>query len=34
VAEFVIKIIVSGFYWGGEKTYLKDPWNVLDFMIV
>lgn len=22
-----------GFYWG-ERTYLKDPWNVLDFVIV
>lgn len=22
-----------GFYWG-EKTYLKDPWNILDFIIV
>ena len=26
-------MIVSGFYWG-EKTYLKDPWNILDFIIV
>ena len=34
VAEFVIKIIVSGFYWGGDRTYLKDAWNILDFMIV
>jgi hypothetical protein len=34
VAEFVIKIIVCGFYWGGEKTYLKDAWNILDFIIV
>ena len=33
VAEFVIKVIVMGFYWG-EKTYLKDPWNILDFIIV
>ena len=34
VAEFVVKIIVSGFYWGGDRTYLKDAWNILDFMIV
>lgn len=34
IAEFVIKIIVSGFYWGGDRTYLKDAWNILDFMIV
>ena len=33
VAEFVIKVVVMGFYWG-EKTYLKDPWNILDFIIV
>lgn len=34
MGEFVIKIIVSGFYWGGDKTYLKDAWNILDFIIV
>jgi len=34
VAEFVMKIIVSGFYWGNERTYLKDAWNILDFIIV
>lgn len=33
VAEFVIKVIVMGYYWG-EKTYLRDPWNILDFIIV
>ena len=33
VAEFVIKVVVMGFY-AGEKTYLKDPWNILDFIIV
>jgi hypothetical protein len=33
VVEFVTKTIVMGFYWG-EKTYLKDPWNILDFIIV
>ena len=33
VAECVIKVIVMGFYQG-QKTYLKDPWNILDFMIV
>jgi len=33
VVEFVIKVIVMGFYCG-EKTYLKDPWNILDFIIV
>jgi len=31
--ECVLKVIVMGFYWG-ENTYLKDNWNVLDFIIV
>ena len=31
--EFSIKVIVMGFYWG-ERTYLRDPWNILDFGIV
>ena len=33
VLEFAIKVIVMGFYWG-ERTYMKDPWNILDFVIV
>lgn len=33
VGEFVIKIVVMGFYWG-DRTYLRDPWNILDFVIV
>lgn len=33
MVEFVIRVIVMGFYWG-EKTYLRDPWNILDFIIV
>lgn len=33
VAEFLIKIIVYGFCIG-PKTYLKDPFNQLDFIIV
>lgn len=33
VFECVIKIIVLGFFIG-EKTYLKDSWNILDFTIV
>jgi len=31
--ECVVKIIVLGFYMG-NKTYLKDTWNILDFTIV
>ena len=33
VVEFLIKVIVMGFYWG-ERTYLTDSWNILDFVIV
>jgi hypothetical protein len=33
VIEMVLKIIVMGFYWG-PRTYLKDNWNILDFIIV
>ena len=33
IIEMVVKIIVMGFYFG-EKTYLKDGWNRLDFFIV
>lgn len=33
VGEAVIKIISMGFIIG-ENTYLKDSWNILDFVIV
>mmetsp|Transcript_19618 Transcript_19618/g.30232 ORF Transcript_19618/g.30232 Transcript_19618/m.30232 type:complete len:229 (+) Transcript_19618:3065-3751(+) len=33
VVECALKIVVLGFYFG-EKTFLKDPWNILDFIIV
>ena len=33
IIECVVKIIVMGFYFG-EMTYLRDSWNVLDFIIV
>uniref|UniRef100_A0A7S1U343 Ion transport domain-containing protein n=1 Tax=Phaeomonas parva TaxID=124430 RepID=A0A7S1U343_9STRA len=32
--EFLIKIIAFGFAWGNDNVYLKDPWNVLDFITV
>lgn len=31
--ELVFKVIVMGLYWT-DRSYLKDPWNVLDFVIV
>ena len=33
ICECVFKVIVLGFTIG-EKTYLKDNWNILDFIIV
>jgi voltage-dependent calcium channel L type alpha-1D len=33
VGEALIKIISMGFIIG-ENTYLKDSWNILDFIIV
>jgi hypothetical protein len=33
IIECVVKVIVHGFYWV-PKAYIKDPWNVLDFIIV
>jgi len=29
-----VKIAGLGFYFGGDETYLKDYWNILDFVIV
>jgi hypothetical protein len=33
VIEAIIKIIAKGLVFGKE-TYLRDPWNILDFIIV
>ena len=33
IIEATLKIIVMGFYWG-QRTYLKDAWNILDFTLV
>lgn len=33
ICEAALKIIAMGFVWG-EDTYLKDTWNILDFVIV
>ena len=32
--ECLIGIIVYGFIFNGPKSYLKDSWNILDFIIV
>eukprot|EP00803_Ostreobium_quekettii_P004183 evm.model.scf_87.8 EVM.evm.TU.scf_87.8 scf_87:120717-129538(-) len=33
-AEAAIKIIVFGFVVNGKDSYIRNPWNVLDFVIV
>lgn len=33
IIEAVLKILTSGFVFG-KKTYLRNPWNVIDFLIV
>jgi len=32
--EMVFKIAVYGFAFNGELSYIRDPWNILDFFIV
>jgi voltage-dependent calcium channel T type alpha-1G len=33
LGECVLKVIAMGL-WGGQKTYLRNPWNCLDMFIV
>ena len=33
IIEAILKIITNGFVFG-KRTYLRDPWNVIDFLIV
>lgn len=32
--EMAIKIIALGFWSNGDKSYLRDSWNIMDFVIV
>ena len=32
--EMVLKILALGFLFAGKGSYLRDPWNMLDFTIV
>lgn len=32
--EAAIKIIVHGFLFAGPQSYIRNPWNMLDFLIV
>lgn len=33
IIEFLVKILAMGFVFG-KNSYLKDLWNILDFIIV
>lgn len=32
--ELVIKVIVYGFLFNGENSYMRNNWNIMDFVIV
>lgn len=32
--EATLKIVASGFLFNGKKSYIRNPWNILDFLIV
>ena len=32
--EMVIKITALGFAFSGKNSYIREPWNILDFLIV
>ena len=32
--EAILKIITHGFLFNGKYSYLRNPWNILDFIIV
>jgi len=34
ILEMVMKIIVYGFLINGPDSYLKNGWNILDFIII
>ena len=32
--EMIVKIIAKGFAFAGKDSYIREPWNILDFIIV
>jgi len=34
VMEIILKVIVYGFVFNGETSYLKNGWNIMDLVIV
>ena len=34
VIEMILKILACGFIFNGKNSYLRNAWNILDFIIV
>ena len=34
VLECLLKVSVYGFLLNGQESYIRNPWNVIDFVIV
>lgn len=34
IIEALVKIIAFGFLFNGNESYLRSPWNIMDFVIV
>lgn len=34
VIELLLKVLVTGFMFNGLESYIRSPWNILDFIIV
>ena len=32
--ELIFKVIVLGFLLNGKESYIRNPWNIMDFIIV
>jgi hypothetical protein len=32
--EFVVKVVYFGFMFNGSNSYIRNSWNILDFIIV
>jgi voltage-dependent calcium channel T type alpha-1G len=32
--EVIIRVVATGFIFNGKKSYLKDSWHIIDFVIV
>jgi hypothetical protein len=34
MVEAILKIIANGFLFSGKNSYIRNPWNIIDFTIV